>query len=96
MAKLEVLSPVQEPIPQKGMLAQRPTTLDGKVVGLLGNSKPNADKLLKILFDVLTDIPTFGGRAFSIDKANASRPCPEDILNKIKTECEVVITASGD
>jgi hypothetical protein len=95
MSKLEVLNPVQEPLPQNGFLAQRPESLDGKVVGLLSNSKPNSDNLLTLVFDVLKDVAP-GMKSFSIDKRNASRPCPEDILNKIKIECDVVITASGD
>ncbi len=95
MSKLEVLNPVQEPLPENGFLARRPESLDGKIVGLLSNGKPNSDNLLTLVFDVIKDVAP-DMQAFSIDKGNASRPCPEDILNKIKSECEVVITASGD
>ena len=42
MTGLEVLDPTQEAIPQHAVLAPRPDTLDGKVLGLLSNSKRNA------------------------------------------------------
>ena len=95
MSRLEVLDPTQEPIPQDAVLAPRPDTLDGKVLGLLANSKRNADAILQVVHDVLADRYEFA-RVVSVDKGNASRPCPADIMDGLADECDVVITASGD
>ena len=95
MTKLEVLDPTQEPIPQDAVLAPRPDTLDGKVLGLLSNSKRNADAMLQMVHDVLADRYEFS-RVVSVDKGNASTPCPRDIMEELSDQCDVVITASGD
>ena len=93
--RLEVLDPTVEPIPVDAVIAPRPETLDGKVVGLLANGKHNAPELLEMVQEVLADRFEFGA-VVSKNKGNASRPCPPDILDELAEECDVVITASGD
>ena len=93
--KLQVLDPTVDPIPADAVVAPRPETLNGAVVGLLSNSKLNADELLVMVQDVLADRYEFKG-VVSRNKGNASRPCPEEILNELSEQCDVVITASGD
>ena len=51
--------------------------------------------LLVMVQDVLADRYEFKG-VVSRNKGNASRPCPEKILNELSEQCDVVITASGD
>ena len=93
--RLEVLDPTVAPIPIDAVIAPRPETLDGKVVGLLANGKHNAPELLEMVQEVLAD--RFEFRAVvSKDKGNASRPCPPDIMDELAEQCDVVITASGD
>jgi len=93
--KLQVLDPTVEPIPVDAVIASRPETLDGKVVGLLANGKHNAPELLEMVQEVLADRFEFGA-VISRNKGNASRPCPADILDEMAEQCDVVITASGD
>ena len=93
--KLQVLDPTVDPIPADAVVAPRPETLNGTVVGLLSNNKLNADELLVMVQDVLADRYDFKG-VVSRNKGNASRPCPEEILNELSEQCDVVITASGD
>ena len=93
--RLEVLDPTVEPTPVRALMAPRPETLDGTVVGLLANGKPNSDTLLEMVREVLADRFEFG-RTVERNKGNASRPCPEDIMAELADECDVVITASGD
>jgi len=93
--KLQVLDPTVDHIPADAVVAPRPETLNGTVVGLLSNNKLNADELLVMVQDVLADRYEFKG-VISRNKGNASRPCPEKILNELSEQCDVVITASGD
>ncbi len=95
MTRLEVLDPTQESIPQEAVLAPRPMTLNGSSLGLLSNGKRNADAMLRMVHDVLADTYEFD-RVVSVDKGNASRPCPQDIMAELADRCDVVITASGD
>jgi hypothetical protein len=93
--RLTVLDPTVEPIPVHAIVAQRPTTLNGKTVGLLANGKRNAGELLEAVYEVLSDRFEFAG-AVVRNKGNASRPCPASIIEEMADQCDVVITASGD
>ena len=93
--RLQVLDPTVQPIPASAVISPRPETLDGAVVGLLSNSKRNADVLLGMVHEVLADRFEFK-EVLVRDKGNASRPCPTDLLEEIAELCDLVITASGD
>ena len=51
--------------------------------------------MLEMVREVLADRYDFN-RVITKNKGNASRPCPEDILDELAERCDVVITASGD
>ncbi len=93
--RLQVLDPTVEPIPVNAVIAPRPETLDGTVVGLLANGKHNSPEILEMVQEILADRFEFKGVVFR-NKGNASRPCPKDILGEMVEQCDVVITASGD
>ena len=93
--RLQVLDPTVEPIPQDAVIAPRPETLDGAVVGLLANGKHNSPEILEMVQEILADRYDFEGVVFR-NKGNASRPCPSDIMGDMAEQCDVVITASGD
>ncbi len=93
--RLAVLDPTVEPIPAHAIVAQRPTTLSGKTIGLLANGKRNSEELLEAVYEVLADSYEFAG-AVVRNKGNASRPCPTPIIEEMAEQCDVVITASGD
>ena len=92
---IAVLDPTVAPLPADGVVADRPTTLDGVTIGLLANGKMNSVEMLTALHDVLADRYEFGG-VVERNKMNASRPCPEDIIDEMVAKCDVVITSSGD
>ena len=92
---LVVLDPTVEPLPAEGVVADRPTTLDGLTLGLLANGKLNSVEMLTAIHDVLADRFEFGA-VVERNKYNASRPCPEDIIDELVDECDVVVTSSGD
>jgi len=93
--RLAVLDPTVEPIPADAIVAQRPTTLSGKTVGLLANGKRNSEELLEAVYEVLSDSFDFAGTVIR-NKGNASRPCPAPLIEEMAEQCDVVITASGD
>ena len=92
---LEVLDPTVEPIPEETIVAKRPDTLDGKVLGLLANGKLNSEEILAMVHEILADRYEFKD-VVSRNKGNASRPCPDDIMDELVERCDVVITSSGD
>jgi len=93
--RLQVLDPTVQPIPASAVIAPRPETLDGAVVGLLSNGKRNADVLLGMVHEVLADRFDFKD-VMVRDKGNASRPCPTNLLQEMADQCDLVITSSGD
>lgn len=93
--RLEVLDPTVEPIPAHAVIAPRPETLNGTVIGLLANGKHNSDVILEMIQEILAD--RFEFKAVVVrNKGNASRPCPKDMMKELIEQCDVVITASGD
>ncbi len=95
MEKIQVLDPTVQPIPADSVVAKRPHTLDGKVIGLLANGKLNSVEVLALTQEVLADRYDFAG-VVERNKHNASRPCPEEIIDELVELCDVVITSSGD
>lgn len=93
--RIQVLDPTVAPIPMEAVRATRTETLDGLTVGLLANGKPNADKLLELVHQVLADKYEFKG-VVARNKGNASRPCPRDLLEEMASQCDLVVTSTGD
>ena len=92
---LRVLDPTVEPVPADVVIAPRRESLNGAVVGLLANGKHNAEEMLAEVHGILADRFEFKD-VVSMNKGNASRPCPEEILSELQERCDLVITASGD
>ena len=74
-SKIVVLNPVAAALPADVKLAPRPESLNGKVLGLLNNSKVNAEALLDQIADLLADRYEFAN-IVKRSKPTASRPCP--------------------
>ncbi len=83
-------------------LAQRPNTLDGKVVGLLPNWRPSAIHILQAVGDLLQE-------RFKLKNLIMEQPVRElpirtgklldtmkDLLDDLARRVDVVVTASGD
>ena len=79
--RLQVLDPTVQAIPEDAVVARRPDTLDGKVIGLLANGKINSEEILALTQEVLADRYEFAG-VIARNKHNASRPCPEHIIDQ--------------
>jgi hypothetical protein len=91
----EVLDPRVQPIPEQAIIAPRPASLGGMSIGLLANGKQNSAELLEMVYEVLADRYNFSV-VIAKNKGNASRPCPEDLLDELAERCDVVVTSTGD
>lgn len=70
-------------------------TLTGKTVGFIDNAKPNFNFLVDDLAELLLD--RYGAASvIKRAKRGASMPAPEDIVDELAAQCELVITGSGD
>jgi len=79
--------------PQAGQ--QRARTQQGLRIGLLDNSKANADHLLQRLLEQLqADLPVTS--TLTLRKLNPSRGAPVDTLDRLAAEADLVFTAMGD
>ncbi|HEX7126078.1 MAG TPA: hypothetical protein VF406_09920 [Thermodesulfobacteriota bacterium] len=94
-ATIELLTPVarfRDEVPSQAVL---PATLDGAVIGILGNNKPNSAVLFAALVETL-------GREFRFDepivrtKESPPIPAPEAYLDELAAKCSVVFTGTGD
>jgi len=92
---LVVLDPTNSAEFVKVTLAPRLSSLNGKVVGFLDNSKLNADRFLSMLEQELVTRYHLAG-VVRARKPTASRICPEGILSDLVGRCDAIITAVGD
>ena len=69
--------------------------LAGKRLGLMENSKANADKLLHELGDILNARHGFAEVRY-YSKHHASLPAKQDVVDAILTEVDYLITGVGD
>jgi hypothetical protein len=75
-------------------LAPRPMDLAGKVVGLLDNSKEQADVILETIGQVLRE--RYGVAKVIIRRKDAfSKPATEALLNEMAKEVQVAAAALG-
>ena len=76
-------------------IAPRPDSLDGLVVGLLSNNKPNSELLLRDVADMLK-------RQYAVkemveaNKGSHRVPAPAQMIADLAERCDVVITATAE
>ncbi len=92
--KIEVLNPVGEAKVKDKKMASRPPTLHGLKLGLLDNSKTNADHFLRRLSEKLQE--RFGlAEIVARKKTGFAIPVPEEAQSAL-ARCNVLISAFGD
>ena len=92
MARI-LLDPTSERRPATRTLNPRPTSLEGRIVGLLDISKSRGDVFLDELEALLR---SDGVRTVRYRKPTFAKPAPVDLRHEIATHCEVVIEALAD
>jgi hypothetical protein len=69
-------------------------SLAGARIGVLDNGKPNAGLLMLTVAGQLASRAGTGAPLHLVK--NAAQPCPEDVLDHLRREVEVVLTGSAD
>ena len=81
---------------QHQLAPRRFTTLDGVRLGLLGNSKLNADAVLLAVADLLKERYALES-VFVRSKPSFSKPAPDDIVDgDARSNADVIVTGVGD
>jgi hypothetical protein len=76
-------------------LAPRPGELTGARVGLLENGKQNASLFLTEVADILRE--RYGaGEAKLRRKENFAQPAPQELIDQLSSESDVVVIGIGD
>jgi hypothetical protein len=88
-----VLDPTGERALAGRALAARPSSLEGRVVGLLDISKARGDVFLDRLEERLRER---GLATVRFAKPTFTKPAPVDLRHEIATRCDVVIEALAD
>ena len=90
-----LLSPLGEREVERHPIAPRLTSLAGKTIGLLDNTKKNADLLIKAAGDML--IAEHGvAEVLYRRKLGSSPAAPAAMLDELAAACDAVINAYGD
>jgi hypothetical protein len=92
---MDILDPIGDTAATARTLAPRPASLQGAVIGVLDNSKPNARVLLEGVARVLA--AKLGARDVRVwRKPGASVGATAAVLDEIAAQCGAVLTASAD
>ena len=75
-------------------LALSVRALEGKRLGILDNTKPNARVLLEAMARHLTE--TAGCDVVLIETKNAALAAPDQVMGRLTKEVELVLTGSAD
>ena len=95
MRPMEILDPIGSTGAASRSLAPRPASLQGAVIGVLDNSKPNARVLLEGVARALA--ARLGARDVRIwRKPGASIGATRAVLDEMAAHCGAVLTASAD
>ena len=93
--RIRVLSPVGEVRRRVLTAPALPRDLGGKTIGFLDNTKPNFDRLVTDMAELLRE--RFGVKAIvHRRKANASTPAAPEILEELAKTCDLVLAGSAD
>lgn len=91
----ELMSPFGSRETGRIELAERPSSWKGLRLGLLDNSKPNADLLLEAVLEELR-AELEPSAVIRARKPGAGVPGPETLLEELAAQCDAVIVAVGD
>lgn len=92
---MDIMDPIGDTAATARTLAPRPASLQGAVIGVLDNSKPNARVLLEGVARVLA--AKVGARDVRVwRKPGASVGATAAVLDEIAAQCGAVLTASAD
>ncbi|MCH8826020.1 MAG: hypothetical protein IIB16_03605 [Chloroflexi bacterium] len=89
------LDPRDTSTTQSAGIAPRPGSLDGKVIGLLSNNKPNSELLLRGVSDLLREKYSLK-EVVEANKGTHRLPAPQDIVDDLVARCDAVVVATAE
>ena len=97
MAKKVVLVVPEAPTPSaKAVVDERRIERKGIRLGVLDNSKGNADHLLRFMVDSLKESGVAVASVVTRRKPSVSLPAPPEILEALARDADVVVSAMAD
>ena len=93
--KLITLDPRDEARQSGESMAARTGGLDGKVLGLLSNNKPNSEMLLGMVAELIKDSYELKS-VVEANKGTHRIPAPAEIIDDLAERCDVVIVATAE
>jgi hypothetical protein len=91
---VKIYAPVGETGPEPVQLAPALPLLAGARIGILDNTKPNAGVLLNRMATRLAE--RTGASVAVVETKNAALAAPDDVLERLAKEVELVLTGSAD
>lgn len=75
-------------------LASAPKDLKGVKLGILDNSKPNAGHFMKQAAQTLQE--KYGVELVKVEEKNAALAAPEDLIEGLSKEVQIILTGAAD
>ncbi|HEY8450296.1 MAG TPA: hypothetical protein VIL95_07455 [Bacillota bacterium] len=91
---IRLVDPTWQPDRRPFLRPERPASLHGRVVGLLGNGKPNSPVFLAFVGELLRQ--RYDAQVLAFDKAYTTMPAPPELLDEVAARCELAVTGVGD
>lgn len=92
---LIVLDPTVDAVPINTAVAVRLDTLDDKVLGILENPRPSAEKLLDELARSIANRYNLAG-IIKKRTTDQTKVAPKEIIDELANECHTAIVGLGD
>jgi hypothetical protein len=89
------LDPCDQGGPGPAVVALRPASLDGKVIGLFANNKPHSEQLLRMIADVIRERYDIKG-VVEHNKGGHQWPAQPADLAAMAQRCDVAIHATAE
>lgn len=89
------LDPKDENNQGHAILAPRPATLDGKVIGLFSNNKPKSEELLQAIADIISERYSIKD-IVAHNKGGHQWPARREDLEELAQKCDVAVHATAE
>ncbi len=76
-------------------IAPRLDTLDGKIIGLLSNNKPNSVMMLGMVGDLIREKYAVK-EIIEANKGTHRLPAPSEMIDDLASRCDAIITATAE
>ena len=89
------LDPRDDTEPTQSVVSARPSTLDGKIIGLFANNKPHSEELLRMITEVIRERYDIKG-VVEHNKGGHQWPARVEDLAAMARRCDLAIHATAE